>query len=299
MLQTIENQPVNEFDVTAQVKVTEPDSVQKEIKRIVSTRFPDDDVSIIDTAFDYFNYCYSGKHPDYHAVETPYHDIHHVMDVTLATVRLMDGYEIKHPDRPLGLERVLLGFIVALFHDSGYLRYSSDYKSAHGAEHTPVHVTRSGLFTERFLKENNKAHLVDIAQTLVQFTGMEQDVDALRFDDSAWLTVGYMIGTADLMAQMADRLYAQKCHAHLFTEFSIAGMTEKTASDGSVEVIYADADDLLKKTPDFIQFALEDRLRKSFHKVYEYAAVFFGGRNLYMESIERNRNDILKFLKQA
>ncbi len=299
MLESVEKAHDSEFDVSARVKVTDPDCVQKEIKLILSRRFPQADLSIVDQAFAYFSYCYSGEHPDYHAIETPYHDIQHVLDVTLATVRLMDGYELKHPEKSLGFERVRLGLIVSLFHDSGYLRYSDDYKTRHGAEHTPIHVSRSGLFIERFLKEHGLSEYSSIASTLVQFTGIEQKIEALQFEDNTWLTIGYMIGTADLMAQMADRLYVQKCHAHLFTEFSIAGMTQRKASDGSVEVIFADADDLVKKTPAFIQDAIENRLSKSFHRVYEYAAVFFGGRNLYMESIEKNRSEILKLTAQA
>lgn len=292
-LYNVKNPADFEFDVLARVKVSDPDAVQKEVKRIFSKRYPDYDLGLIDKAFDYFRLCYSGEHQDYHACEMPYHDIQHVMDVSLATLRIMDGYEQKHPDAPLGPERAMLGFIVALFHDSGYLRYSSDYASRHGAEHTPIHVSRSGLFISNFLDAHEHTDKVKIAQTLVQFTGLEQKIEDLKFADSLYLKIGYMIGTADLIAQMADRQYAEKCRAHLFTEFSIAGMTEKKALDGSVEVIYASADDLLRKTPGFIDDVIENRLKKSFHKVYEYAAVFFGGRNLYMESIARNRSEII------
>lgn len=297
MLQIIENHSHGEFDVTDLVKVTDPQCVRVEVKRILSERFPKEDLSIVDRAFDHFVLCYSGQHNDYHAVETPYHDIHHVMDVTLATVRLMDGYARKRINT-LDFEKVILGFVVALFHDSGYLRYSDDYVAQHGAEHTPIHVSRSGLFLERFLKENDMAASVKVAQTLVQFTGIEQKVENLQFADSAWLSIGYMIGTADLIAQMSDRHYAKKCYLHLFKEFKIAGMTEKKSSDGTVEVIFEDADDLLKKTPAFIQDAIENRLCKSFHKMYEYAAVYFGGRNLYMENIERNKSEIIKLTTQ-
>ncbi len=287
-----------DFDVMALVKVTDPDAVQKEVKRIFSLRYPEHDLSLIDQAFDYFRLCYSGQHVNYHSCEMPYHNIQHVMDVSLASLRLMDGYEQKHPEAPLGPERVMLGFIVALFHDSGYLRYSSDYASRHGAEHTPIHVSRSGLFIGLFLESRGLADKVRIAQTLVQFTGIEQKVEDLKLDDPLYLQIGYMIGTADLIAQMADRQYAEKCRAHLYTEFSIAGMTRKKALDGSVEVIYASADDLLRKTPGFIDDVIENRLKKSFHRVYEYAAVFFGGRNLYMESIARNRAEIIRINSQ-
>ncbi len=296
MLQATENKELNQFDVTETIRVSDPDSVRGEVKRILSERFPGQQLEIVDTAFNHFIECYSGRHSDYHAVETRYHDIQHVMDVTLATVRLMDGYESKERSHPLGFDKTLLGFIVALFHDAGYLRYSDDYEARHGAEHTPVHVSRSGLFLDRFLRENGMTQWSEIALTLVQFTGIEQKIEDLGFEDDSWLIVGYMIGTADLIAQMSDREYAQKCQAHLYEEFSIAGMTEKKASDGSVEVIYANGQDLLKKTPAFIQDAVENRLSKSFHKVFEYAAVYFGGRNLYMEGIERNRSEILKLI---
>jgi hypothetical protein len=33
---------------------------------------------------------------------------------------------------------------------------------------------------------------------------------------------------------------------------------------------------------------VENRLKKSFHEVYSYAAVHFGGPNLYMEALENN-----------
>jgi hypothetical protein len=295
MLQATKSSKISEFDVTERVKVTDPRCVQQEVKNILSARFPNKDLSIVDKAFDYFIDCYSGEHDDYHAVETPYHDIHHVMDVTLATVRLMDGHERQLQTlSPLGFDKVILGFIVALFHDSGYLRYSDDYEADHGAEHTPIHVSRSGSFIARFLNEQGMSDWVSVAQTLVQFTGIEQKIETLTFEDPAWLTIGYMIGTADLIAQMSDKHYAQKCHAHLFAEFSIAGMTQKEASDGSIEVIFANGDDLLKKTPAFIQDAIDNRLCKSFNKVFEYAAVYFGGRNLYMENIEKNKADIIK-----
>lgn len=298
MLQIVEKSDVDEFDVTGRVKVTDPRCVETEVLSIFRKLYPNADLSLIEKGFDHFIRCYSGEHPDYHGVDTPYHDTHHVMDVCLACARMLAGYEMKHKDNPLGSEKVLLGFIIALFHDAGYLRYKDDYETRHGAEYTRIHVSRSGLFLEHFLKENGLAHLVDIAQTLVQFTGMEQEISALKFEDDSWRPLGYIIGTADLIAQMADRLYAQKCYDHLFTEFSIAGMTEKQNNDGKVEVIYADAVELIRKTPCFINDTLETRLKNYFSRSYEYAAVFFGGRNLYMEGIQKNLSKIIELGKQ-
>ncbi len=298
MLQSIDKVTVDDFDVTGRVKVSDPRSVEVEVLAIFRKLYPDADLSLIEKGFDHFIRCYSGEHPDYHGVDTPYHDIHHVMDVCLACARLLAGYEMKHKDQPLGLEKALLGFICALFHDAGYLRYKDDYETRHGAEYTRIHVSRSGLFLEHFLNDNGLSHLVEVAQTLVQFTGMELEISALKFEDESWLPIGYIIGTADLIAQMADSQYAQKCHSHLFTEFSIAGMTEKETENGEIEVLYSDADDLIRKTPCFINDALETRLKNYFSRSYEYAAVFFGGRNLYMEGIQKNLSKIIELGKQ-
>lgn len=278
----------NELDITQQVNVSDPACVLFEIKSIFEKLYPEEDLVLLDTAFYYFAQCYAGQHPDYHACETPYHNIQHVLDVTLATARLIDGYEKKHTKNCLGSKRAMLGMVVALFHDSGYLRYSSDFESSHGAEYTKIHVSRSGYFIKRFLMEHGLPEWVDQALVLVQYTGLEFEIEDLGFEDALYIQLGYLIGTADIIAQMADKDYIEKCEAHLYDEFLLGGLTHREHEDGSIEVLYASAQDLLIKTPAFINDAITNRLGKSFDKAYEYATVHFGGRNLYMESIEKN-----------
>ena len=47
-------------------------------------------------------------------------------------------------------------------------------------------------------------------------------------------------------------------------------------------------EDLIKKMPDFFENTVLKRLTNDFHSVYQYAAVHFGGRDLYMEGIQKN-----------
>ena len=49
------------------------------------------------------------------------------------------------PDR-LGARRAMLGILVALLHDSGYLKRSSEGEVENGAVFTKVHVSRSADF---------------------------------------------------------------------------------------------------------------------------------------------------------
>jgi len=57
------------------------------------------------------------------------------------------------------------------------------------------------------------------ASQLVHFTGYERKVDAIRLVDPLLRRVGEMLGTADIIAQMSDRCYLEKCRDRLYPEF--------------------------------------------------------------------------------
>jgi len=294
---------LHNYDVSASINLMDSHEVQNEVRQILRQRFSGEDLNIIDEAFDHFRSCYAGNHPSYYQVETRYHDVQHVMDVSLAMLRLIEGYFMRQESKLLTFEQVLVALIVALFHDSGYLRDRSDHARKHGAEHTSQHVSRSGVFIKDFLLDTTLEKYTDIAVILVQFTGIEKSIENLQFHEShsenqQWLMLGYMVGTADLIAQMSDRNYAQRCQTYLYEELFIAGLTEITQENGESKVLYANGKELLIKTPDFIKETVETRLKKSFHSVFEYAAVYFGGRNLYLEGIENNRLNILTLLAE-
>jgi hypothetical protein len=96
-----------------------------------------------------------------------------------------------------------------------------------------------------------------------------------------------MLGSADLLAQISDRCYLEKCRDRLFPEFVTGGLAQKRNADGSLEVVYSSAQELLEKTPGFCEMASR-RLREDLGACYVYAAQHFGGPNLYMQNIEKN-----------
>ena len=99
--------------------------------------------------------------------------------------------------------------------------------------------------------------------------------------------LGNMLGTADIIAQMADRCYLEKCRDRLFPEFVAGGL----ASDGQPEpggtVRFSSAQDLLCKTPAFYSIA-EHRLNELLGGAYGYAETHFGGQNLYLDEVMKN-----------
>jgi len=276
-------------DITGMVDVTDPKAVAVAVVGIFSRCYPDYDFSIVDRLYEDFHALYSGEFPGFLACETDYHDIQHVLDVTLAMARLLDGYDKSHPSaEQLGPDLAVIGLIVSLFHDSGYIRRKGDSRHLHGAEYTKIHVTRSARFMAEYLPLIGRADLVELCGKLVHFTGYEFQPDEIELADPKHRILGCMVGTADVIAQMADPSYLEKCRDRLYPEFEIGGVARELLDDGSEQVIYASAQDLLVKTPEFIKATITHRLDGHFGGLYHYVAAHFGGVNLYMQSLENN-----------
>ena len=277
------------LDVTHHVDVTNPELVCAEVMAVLGRRYPGADLSLVPIMFRDFAQLYRGENPLYHGCDIGYHDLHHVLDVTLAMVRLIDGYESQAaPDALLGARRALLGTVCALFHDAGYIRARGDTLHSNGAEYTRVHVTRSAEFLADYLPSIGLADEVALCAALVHFTGYERDPDTIPVPSVLDRELGALLGTADLIAQMADGAYIDRCRDRLYPEFERAGMTGEGDYGMGPKKHFKSADHLLAQTPEFIRSSIEVRLDGYFHRAYRYAAVHFGGPNLYMEALPAN-----------
>ena len=217
------------------------------------------------------------------------------MYVTLAMSSLMYGYERSRNGTPaLGVRVFQLGIIVALFHDMGYLRKARDKKAKNGAEYTLVHVSRGARFLKDYLPGIGFSEFADIAAELIHFTGYEKAVSEIRIKDPLLRLVGSLLGSADIIAQMSDRCYLEKCRDRLYAEFVTGGVDRKRDLSGSEEVVFKSGDDLVQKTPVFFESAVK-RLELDLGGAHNYAATHFGGFNLYMHAAAKN----VHFAKQV
>jgi hypothetical protein len=261
--------------------------VSAEVQRLCGALFEGAAAPEIARAFVDAETMYRGAHPDYHPCDTAYHDLQHVLDVTLAMARLMDGYERSRVEgEPLTRDLFVVGVITALFHDFGYLRKRGDRTRRHGAEYTLTHVSRGSEFLRRYLRLIGLAHMAATAATLVHFTGYERSPEAIRVSDALLRRIGQMLGSADLIAQMSDRCYLEKCRDRLYYEFLI-GRTVQRAGVSRALPFFSSGQDLLQKTPDFFKVA-ETRLELQLAGAYRYAARHFGGQNLYLDEALKN-----------
>jgi hypothetical protein len=288
----------SDYDVTNTVRVSSAADVRDAVKELFQTTWTGIPFSPIARAFHDFELAFTGRMPGYFGVDTVYHDQQHTLDVTLAMARLMVGYERTHAgtDKALGAERAAVGIFLALFHDIGYLRERNE-EAQNGAEFTRNHVTRSARFMEFYLPTIGFAHWVRITGEIVHFTGYERTFEQIgeKVKDPRDIQLGHLLGTADMIAQMADRCYLEKCRDRLYPEFVLGGVALAVSPKGDRSVRYASGLDLLRQTPQFMEETLRKRLDAGFHSAYRYVEPLFDGRNPYIESIERS----LGFLRQV
>lgn len=298
----------SDFDVTNTVQVSSPAAVRMAIAQLFGQVWPRAQLDALDASFARFEDMFSGRCPEYIGVDTLYHDTQHTLDITLAMARLMVGYESQvAPHLQLGAERATVGAITALFHDVGYLRERGDLETTNGAEFTRNHVSRGARFLASWLPQVGLGHWVQRVNELIHYTGYERPLATLALDDERDRKLGHLLGTADMMAQMADRCYLEKCRDRLYPEFVLGGVALPTDAEGYRKVVYASGLDLLRQTPGFMKAVRAKRLDAEFDCAYRYLEVLYGGRNPYIESIERNeaflrevlRSESWKMLRRA
>ncbi len=284
----VKNNRSGEYDVSGRVITTDPGAVNAEVDRIFLDLYPKASTSKIDLAFRDAASLYSGKFPGYHACDTAYHDIQHVLEVTLAAARLIDGYQRARVGvEPLDAPMFRLGIITALFHDCGYVRSLDDKEHRNGGELTLTHVSHSARFLREYLPGIGMGEMADIAAALVHFTGYEIPVAQIKVPSLSYKLLGSLLGSADIIAQMSDRCYLEKCRDRLYPEFLAGGLARRRLPDGKEEVVYESGADLVRKTPRFYDGATR-RLDADLGGTHKYVQEHFGGQDLYLEEVRKN-----------
>lgn len=280
----------SDYDVTNTVRVSSVRHTCAAVRRMFEDHFRSASFDPVWIAFHDFGRLYGGGNPEYHAVDTSYHDIQHTLDMTLALARLIVGHErTVDPRDRLGPDRARFALVAALFHDAGYIRHRErDRHAKNGAEFTTTHVARSGAYLEAYLPRIGLDEFVPVASRVLHFTGYEIPLAEIELEDPRDSTAGHLLGTADLLAQMADRCYLEKCRDRLYPEFVLGRVAVDVEATGS-HAIYQSGRDLLQKTIVFYQKSAQTRLEYDFDQAYRFVeALFDDNSNPYLEFIEKN-----------
>ncbi len=273
--------------------------VRNEVRDIFRQVYPATNFEPVERAFTDFERLFNGTMPGYAGCDTVYHDMQHSLDVTLAMCRLLGGHERHERGADqLGPKLMTVGVIAALFHDAGYIRRESD-PDLNGAHYTKSHISRGAEFLSAYMPEIGLAEYIDIAIEAVHFTGYERPLDSLAVDAPHTRTLGKLLGTADLVAQMSDRCYLEKCRDRLFPEFVLGGLAVAEGKNGAHEVQYESGEELLRKTPEFFRSVTQQRLDGEFSRSYRYFKFWFEGNDPYSAAIHKNLRYLEEVLKDG
>jgi len=281
--------PVTEKKLSDLVNMDSPDAVMEEVGIILSLVSPTGDPRAVKDAFATSVCLFNGDYPGYRACNTDYHDFRHTTDTFLAMARLIHGAVLAgktFADRDLAL-----GLIAILFHDTGYIQKKHDNRGT-GAKYTVRHVQRSMDFLERHGPEHGLTPKeIAVCKNMILCTDLSVEIDEILFQRPGVELLGKMVGTADLVAQMADRTYLEKL-LFLYREF------EEGNVDGFENEI-----DLLHKTVGFYDF-IDLRLATKLGDTEQFMEAHFIERwdihaDLYRTAIENQKIYLQDILEKA
>lgn len=260
------------------VNERKPEEVLEEVRTLSLMVAKDFDWGTIESIYRDVAGLFSGLYPGYRKCSTKYHDLEHTTDILLAMARLIHGAHAS--GLTLSSRGIRLGLTAALMHDTGYIQRSGD-RVGTGAKYTAVHIDRSIDFMEDYLRGRGWSREdFEVCRCALQCTGLSARLDRISFPTEESKTLGMMLGTADLLGQMASRAYLGKL-SFLYQE-----LREGKLLNGQSEL------EFLRETPSFYRQTLE-RMENALGGVAHFMRAHFRARrgidrDLCLAAIEAN-----------
>lgn len=268
------------------VVTKDPTAVEVEVQAACRAMFPDPDPMFVPRAFGWAIECFTGNYRDYQPVDARYHDFEHTLQGTLCLARLLRGRHAAGVHPRLTERMFQLAVAAILLHDTGYLKQRDDTEGT-GAKYTAVHVRRSAEFAAQLLHGKGfSAGDIKSVQNMILCTGINAALSVIPFQSELEKVLGFALGTADLLGQMAAEDYVDKLPV-LYSEFAEAARFTKDRT--SFVAMFSSAEDLLRKTPDFWDKFVRVKLDRDFGGVHAFLNnPYPAGPNPYFERIEAN-----------
>lgn len=268
------------LDVTGSVRLDDAAATAGAVEHILVHAFGRDavDCAALHAAFAHARTMYDGENPAYVACDLPYHDLRHALDTALCMARMVDGYR-RDPARSPAFTPAhgLVAVLLALLHDSGFLR-TRDEAHLTGAQLAAVHEARSAALAHDYLHATRLAPFADLTPLMFATRLATPTAQVLDARDEVAVAIGCMLGTADLVCQLADPLYIERCYHHLYAEL--------VATGGPVP--FRDARDLVARTPAFHTHVAAPRLATDLGGAVRHLAAHFDGDDRYARAIDGN-----------
>jgi hypothetical protein len=250
----------------------------------------------IDRVFTDVEALFSGRHPDYSAIDLRYHDLEHTLQATVCLVELLASRHRAKVAPMASARQFELTIAAVLLHDTGYLKLRSDTEGT-GAKYTFCHVLRSCAFAASYMPVlGANPREVEAVISAINCTGPSHEIGRLQFREPVERTLGCALATADYLAQLAAPDYPDKVE-FLFAEFA---ESDAFTHVPMTERAFQTPRHLLEKTPGFWKNSVLPRLNDDFGGLYHFLAEPYPhGPNPYLVAVEKNISIIRARLSAA
>ena len=288
------------FDITGTVRLDSASSVADASLSMLAEHFSAEELNsgFLRRCFEDIEAAFWGEYSGYLKCDTPYHDLRHSLDTALLVSRMVCGYQmgLASQERLSGKE-AQLGVFLALYHDIGFLRKTEE-NHLFGAQLVFQHEQRSVDFARTYLLGSELSEYADSSELIHVTNFAHSTADVLHGHPAQQAALARMIGSADLISQISDRCYLERCRDFLFREFHLAGADRLREADGSERIVYLDGEDLLLKTPSFYNHLVKKRLENDFEDVQAVLDLYFGTQNPYADSMNANLSYLKTLLEE-
>ncbi len=270
---------MDNFRLTTIFETGATDDPLDEILYLAQEIHDDIDINLIKRVHGHIIRAFIGGDPEFKASNTEYHNLRHTCSVVLATARILHGLTINGQQfSPRTAEQSLIS---AYFHDTGLLLKAHDSTEL-GARYTKNHEKRSIRFLSSFLHEQNASkEFSDNCSLIITATNLDQDINQIDFPSQEVETAAWVMASADILGQMADRYYLEQLPM-LYRERRIGGVNN-----------HRSVAELMQQTTDFYNKDIVYRLEVTFKDVAQVMRIHFKqrwdvDRDLYKENIQKN-----------
>jgi len=265
-------------------------AILPEILSLCASTWPKIDLSALKDSYRYVTDFFRGKNSNFEKNILPYHNLRHTRIVTLATARLFHG--LHHRGVEIRAAAVEKGLLSALFHDTGMLELRIEtHPFINKLKATTTHETRSAQLMRTYISVIGLPLFYSIeCEEIINHTNLNIKPDSIECSNESKL-IGQVIGSADIIAQMADRYYLESL-SYLFHEMEKANNSQ-----------YETVQEMMRNTTSFYELMkdrLENQLGNIYHALREHFKRTRGiDRNIYLDQINANIEYLNKIIKQC
>lgn len=263
--------------------------VLPEILSLCATTWPTVDLSAFKESYQHVTDFFRGENPVFNKNILPYHNLRHTRIVTLAAARIFHG--LHHGGTKIRAVAVEKGLLCALFHDTGMLELRMEQHPFIDCKSTVTHEKRSAQLMRSYISIIGLPVYYSLeCEEIINHTNLAVETNAIVCSNESKL-IGQVVGSADVIAQMADRYYLE-CLSSLFYEMK---------KDDSTQ--FSTLHEMMVNTSAFYE-SIKGRLQNELGGVYHSLRHHFNktlqvDRNVYMDQIDANVDYLNKIMDQC